>query len=200
MQPDDRAEINCYPQEERAIIRRRRGPTGKGGQGNPKEIKRNETESVVLAFVIFTAVVAAPLFAQENPFLGTWKLNVAKSTIEPGPAPKSLTRTITAEGSGAKYSFEGVAADGSPVSYSFASNYDAKDSTVTGAGAPGGADTIALKRIDAHKVDGILKKGGKEIAKVTAVVSKDGKTATVKSRGKTADGKEFSSESVYDKQ
>jgi hypothetical protein len=63
----------------------------------------------VLAFVMFTAVAAAPLFAQENPFLGTWKLNVAKSKFNPGPAPKSLTRTITADGSGTKYSFEGVA-------------------------------------------------------------------------------------------
>lgn len=154
----------------------------------------------VLAFVIFTAVVAAPLFAQENPFLGTWKLNVAKSKFEPGPAPKNLTRTVTAEGSGAKYNFEGVAADGSSFSYSFVSNYDGKDSPVTGTGTPGGADTIALKRVDAHKVEGTLKRGGKEIAKVTAEVSKDGKVSTVKSKGKNPDGKEFSSESVYDKQ
>ena len=154
----------------------------------------------VLAFVIFAAVVAAPLFAQENPFLGTWKLNAAKSKFEPGPAPKSLTRTVTAEGSGAKYSFEGVAADGSSFSYSFVSNYDGKDSPVTGAGTPGSADTIALKRVDAHKVEGTLKKGGKEIGKVTAEVSKDGKVSTVKSKGKNPDGKEFSSESVYDKQ
>lgn len=154
----------------------------------------------VLAFVICTAVVTAPLFAQENPFLGTWKLNVAKSKSEPGPAPKSLTRTITAQDSGAKYSFEGVAADGSSFAYSFVSSYDGKDSPVTGAGAPGGADAIALKRINAHRIDGILKKGGKEIAKVSAEVSKDGKTATVKSHGKTVDGKEFNSESVYDKE
>ena len=107
----------------------------------------------VLAFVIFTAVVAAPLFAQESPFLGTWKLNVAKSKFEPGPGLKSLTRTITAQGNGAKYSFEGVAADGSSISYSFVTNYDGKDSTFTGTG-PHGADTIALKLVDAHKTEG----------------------------------------------
>ena len=154
----------------------------------------------VLAFVCFAAVVAAPLFAQDNPFLGTWKLNVAKSKFEPGPAPKSLTRTITAEGGGAKYSFEGVAADGSPVSYSFVTNYDGKDASVTGTGTPGGADAITLKRIDAHKTEGALKKGGKEIGKVVAEVSKDGKVATVKAKGKTTDGKVFSTDSVYDKQ
>jgi hypothetical protein len=45
-----------------------------------------------------------------------------------------------------------------------------------------------------------LKKGGKDIGKVVAEVSKDGKVATVKAKGKTADGKVFSSDSVYDKQ
>lgn len=154
----------------------------------------------VLAFVLFTALVVAPAFAEDNPFLGTWKLNVAKSKFEPGPAPKSLTRTITAQGSGAKYSFEGVAADGTSFSYSFVSNYDGKDSAITGTGTPGGADTVALKRIDAHKIEGTLKKAGKEIGKITAEVSKDAKVATVKSKGKTADGKEFVSDSVYDKQ
>lgn len=154
----------------------------------------------VLAFAIFTAVVAAPLFAQENPFLGTWKLNVAKSKFEPGPGPKSMTRTITAQGGGAKYSFEGINADGSAVSYSFVSNYDGKDSPVTGTGGPHGADTVALKRVDAHKIEGTYKKGGKQIGKVIGEVSKDGKVATIKATGKGADGKEWTTESVYEKQ
>jgi hypothetical protein len=64
----------------------------------------------------------------------------------------------------------------------------------------GGADAIALKRVNAEKTEGTWKRGGKEVGKATAEVSKDGKTATVKSHGKTSDGKEFSNETVYDKQ
>jgi len=154
---------------------------------------------VVLAFVVSTAL-SGLLLAQDNPFVGTWKLNTAKSKFEPGPGPKSLTRTIEAQGSGAKYSFEGVAADGSSYAYSFSTNYDGMDSPITGTGTPGGADTIALKRVSSRKTEGTLKKGGKEISKVVAEVSKDGKVATVKSKGKTPDGKESSSDSVYDKQ
>jgi hypothetical protein len=154
----------------------------------------------VLAFAILTVVVTTSLFAQDSPLLGTWKLNLAKSKFEPGQAPKSLTRTITAQGGGAKYSFEGVAADGSSISYSFVTNYDGKDSMVEGTGMPGGADTAALKRVSAEKTEGILKKGGKEVGKTITELSNDGKTATVKSHGKTADGKEFSVVSVYDKQ
>lgn len=153
---------------------------------------------VVLALVVCTATSA--LSGQDNPFVGTWKLNTAKSKFEPGPGPKSLTRTIAAQGGGASYSFAGVGADGASISYSFSTNYDGKDSAITGAGAPGGADTIALKRVSSRKVEGELKKGGKEVGKVVGEVSSDGKVSTVKSKGKTGDGKDFSSESVYDKQ
>jgi hypothetical protein len=148
----------------------------------------------------FLVLAAGVLLAQDNPFVGTWKLNTAKSKYEPGPAPKSQTRTIVAEGDGAMYRFEGVGADGNPVAYSFTSNYDGKDSPVTGKGMPGGADSIALKRVNSHKIVGTLKQGGKEIGKVEADVSKDGKVATVKSKGKTSEGKDFNNESVYDKQ
>ena len=154
---------------------------------------------VVLALVFCTAMSGA-LWAQDNPFAGTWKLNTAKSKFVPGPGPKSMTRTIGAQGAGASYSFEAVGADGASIAYSFSTNYDGKDSAISGTGAPGGADTIALKRVGPRKVEGTLKRGGKESGKVVAEVSSDGKTSTVTSKGKTADGKEYSSNSVYEKQ
>ena len=155
---------------------------------------------IVLAILIFGAVTARPLLAQaDSPFIGTWKLNVEKSKSDL-PLAKSLTRTITADGSGLKYSYDGVAADGSAISYSFSSNFDGKASAVTGSGMPGGADSITLKRISPNKTAATLTKGGKEIATSEAEVSKDGKVATVKAKGKTADGKDFSTVSVFDKQ
>ena len=156
--------------------------------------------SLIVLVLVFCTAVSGPLWAQENPFGGTWKLNTAKSKFEPGPGPKSMTRTIVAQGAGASYSFEGVGADGASIAYSFSTNYDGKDSAITGAGAPGGANTIALKRVNSRKVEGSLKKDGKEVGKVAAEVSNDGKVSTVKAKGKTGDGKEFSAESVYDKQ
>ena len=151
------------------------------------------------ALLLFTAA-AIPTLAQDNPFLGTWKLNTAKSKFEGAPAPQSQTRTVVAQGNGVKYSFEGVAADGKPFAFSFVTYYDGTEAAVTGTGTPAGADAISLKRVNPHKVEGTLLKGGKEVGKVTAEVSKDGKVSTVKGKGKSADGKEYSTESVYDKQ
>jgi len=155
---------------------------------------------MVLLFAVVASGGAVRLLAQDNPFVGTWKLNVAKSKFEPGPAPKSLTRTVEAQGDGAKYSFDGVAADGTAFSYNFTVKYDGKDYPVTGTGMPGGADSISIKRVGANKAEAIEKKGGKEIGRATSEVSKDGKVSTVKIKGKTADGKAFSSDTVYDKQ
>jgi hypothetical protein len=88
----------------------------------------------LLAVLVAAAFAAGPTMPQTNPFVGTWTLNVAKSKYEGTAAPKSLTRTVTAEGSGLKYSFEGEAADGSKLSHGFSSNLDGKDSPVTGTG------------------------------------------------------------------
>ena len=154
----------------------------------------------LLTFLALSALTHRPLMAQGNSFVGTWKLNLAKSKFEPGPAPKSMTRTVEIRGKSANYSFEGVAADGTPVAYSFNTDYDGKGSPITGTGTPGGADSIALKRAGKNKTEATLKKGGKLVGRAEAEVSKDGKITTVKSKGTAADGKEFSSESVYEKQ
>jgi hypothetical protein len=51
---------------------------------------------VVLAAMLALAMGAATMAADSN--VGTWKLNPAKSTYSPGPAPKSQTLKIEAWG------------------------------------------------------------------------------------------------------
>src|ERR1700723_1636024 len=55
---------------------------------------------VAIAFLAF--VGCSTLHAQSNPLVGTWELNTAKSKYDPGPIPKSLTRTVEAQGDGEK--------------------------------------------------------------------------------------------------
>ena len=153
----------------------------------------------VLVAFLMVAVVARPTLGQANPFTGTWKLNLGKSKYEGVPAPKSLTRTVTAEGSGLKYVFEGEAADGSKISFSFTSKLDGSDAAVSGVGMPGGADAVAITKVSAHKMTGVQKKGGKEIGKASIDLSNDGKTLTVKTSGKV-DGKAVKADQVYEKQ
>jgi hypothetical protein len=153
----------------------------------------------LLALVVVTAVAAGTLMAQTTLFVGTWKLNLAKSKYEGTQAPKSLTRTVTAEGTGLKYSFEGEAADGSKISYSFSSKLDGSDSPISGVGTPGGADAVALTKTSNHKMTGVLKKSGAKIGTVWTALGPDNKTVTVNTKAKI-DGKEVKTQTLYDKQ
>jgi hypothetical protein len=151
----------------------------------------------VLLSLVLCLVFVGVAQGQDNPFVGTWKLNTSKSKYPKGKAPKSLTRTVEAEGSGAKYHSEGEAADGSKIDFSFSTKYDGQDGKVDGSGMALGADTLAIKRINAHKVDATLKKDGKVVGHTTAAVSADGKTTTLII--KPTDGTAGNT-SIYDKQ
>ena len=69
-----------------------------------KTLKMSLAPSGVVALLAASLVTLSPQasFAQTDPWLGTWKLNLAKSTYSPGPPPKSLTVTIEAAGQGMK--------------------------------------------------------------------------------------------------
>jgi hypothetical protein len=107
---------------------------------------------------------------------------------------------VEAQGNGAKYSVEGVAADGSRIAYSFTTNYDGKDSPISGAGFPNGADTIAVKRVDANTDTATWKKAGKVVGTNRIVVSKDGKVRTFTAKGTDEQGQATSATVVWDKQ
>jgi hypothetical protein len=128
---------------------------------------------------------------------GTWKLNVAKSKFNPGPAPQSQTRTYVETAQGVTLTFSGVAADGSPMSGGSTFKYDGKDYPITG--LPN-YDAIALTRVDANTVKSTQKRAGKAVGTTTRTVSKDGKTMTLTSKGTSAKGTPYDDVLVFDKQ
>jgi hypothetical protein len=156
--------------------------------------------SLLLAAVVCLGA-ARVSSAADDPLFGTWKMNVEKSKMTPPEAmPKSMTRTVEADGDGAKYSFETTKADGSTGSYHFAVKFDAKDYEISGNGAPYGADHIAIKKISAHSYSSTLKRGGKVVGSTKVTISADGKTATLVQKGTDDKGKKISGTVVYEKQ
>ena len=143
-------------------------------------------------------VVALAGAQSKDPFVGTWKLNVAKSTYSSGAAPKSTTSTYEAAGKGYKVSVKIEPASGPAQEWSYTSNLDGKDAPVSG-NHPN-ADTIAAKRIDAHTLELVNKKGGKITTTQKNVVAADGKTRTVTTTGTDAAGQKVSSVALYEKQ
>ncbi len=147
--------------------------------------------------VAFASAVAVTVSAQTGSEIGTWKLNVAKSTYSPGPAPKSVTVVIAAAGQGVKVSIEAVNADGSKGAFVYTANYDGTDVPFTGNPA---IDTTSLKRINATTVEDTRKKGGKVVRTLTRVMSADGKSFAATVKGTNDQGQAINNVDVYEKQ
>jgi len=161
-------------------------------------IRRAVTLAIVVLVVLVAADVAQLSAQGKDPRIGTWKLNVAKSKYDPGPAPQSQTLKVDAVGKGEKVTSETVTADGKKVTVTYTANFDGKDYPLTGSAL--GADKVSLKRIDARTTERIDKKDGKPVVTIRRVVSADGKTMTATSKGTNAEGKPMNNVAVFEKQ
>lgn len=135
--------------------------------------------------------------AQTGDPSGTFTINLAKSKYSPGPAPQSLTVTYSPAGQGVKVVVDGVGPDGAKVHWEYTANYDGKDYPVTGNNAD--ADMAALKRINATTVEIANKKGGKPTVVNMRVLSADGKTLTVTTKGTNAQGQAVNNVQVFER-
>jgi hypothetical protein len=156
--------------------------------------KRLALVACVLAGVL--AMGSALSAADSN--IGTWKLNLAKSKYDPGPAPKSQTLKIEAWGTdGVKYTADGVDSDGKPTHWEFQAKYDGKFVPFKG---NLDSDMLSYKRIDANTIESTTTLKGKPASSTRAVVSADGKTRTLTQTGKNAKGQDIHNVIVYEKQ
>ncbi len=150
-----------------------------------------------LAFGALLAISSATFAAgkAQDPVIGTWKLNTAKST---GAAvPKSETRSYAASADGMLVSYKRVDADGKASSVHAIVKYDGKDYPVTG--APD-FDAVNARRVGPNTVESTQKRSGKSVSTTTRTVSKDGKTLTLVIRGTNAQGAMTTTTLVYDRQ
>ena len=149
-------------------------------------------QTVALAAMLACTTVAAA----ENPVVGTWQLNLAKSKFSPGPAPKTDTRSYTESADGITMAWKSVAADGKEMNVKSTFKVDGKGHRLNG--SPN-FDTLMLKQVDSHTVHSTQKKGGKVVGETTRTVSKDGKELTLASKGTGADGVAYNNVMVYDR-
>jgi hypothetical protein len=135
----------------------------------------------IILGVALLSVLAAPLMAQEDPLVGTWKLNLTKSTFHFSPAPKSNVHKYEAFGTdGIKATADVVDADGKNIHFTYSIKFDGKFYPVIGDPA---RDMTSLKRLDLYTGEGANMKDGKVINTSRHVLSKDGRTLTVTLKG-----------------
>ena len=153
-----------------------------------------KARAIILTLVVCFAG-AAVCFA-DNPHMGTWKLNEAKSKIAPG-SPKFNTVVYEAAGDNTKVTVDGTDGDGKPLHNEWSGKFDGKDYPVTG---DPNSDIRSYKKVNDNTLEFTNKKGDKVVTSGRAVVSPDGKSRTVTLDGTDSKGKKFTSSAVYDKQ
>jgi len=150
--------------------------------------------NILAKLLIGAAITASMAFGADDPFVGTWKLNLEKSTLDPArPKPKSMTETYEAAEGGVKWTATGENPDGNPMNAAtYTAKYDGKDYPLK-MGTSG--DSVAIKPVEANTHTFIVKKDGEVVMTGRERVSGNTLTKTVKG----TDGKPFF-KLVFDKQ
>src|SRR2546427_8763905 len=153
-------------------------------------------KGIVILLTLAALFVGVTVCLADNPHMGTWKLNEAKSKFAPG-ASKNNTVVYEAAGDDVKVTVDGTDRDGKATHNEWTGKFDGKDYPVTGDPT---SDARSYKKVDARTLELTVKKDGKVTVSGRIVLSADGKSRTVTTSGTDPQGKEFKNTAVNDKQ
>jgi hypothetical protein len=155
-----------------------------------------KSATVVAGLLVFMVQFTV---AQNQLFVGSWKVDVAKSRYQPGPAPKSEILRFEPVGEGFKVSLDGVNEQG-PYHSEGTGKFDGIDVPVVATPLRKASFTYAFSRIDDHAWDIVIKVNGERRILVHNVVSDDGTTMRGVSTAVTNQGQITSQVVIYEKQ
>jgi len=154
-----------------------------------------KTFALALPLALSLVFVSLALGFQDNPNMGTWKLNEAKSKF----SGKARNHTVVYEAAGdqIKVTVDGVDESGAAVHNEWTGKFDGKDYPVTG---DANSDSRSYRVVNKNTLALTGKKGGKVTLTGRIVIAPNGKMRTVTTTTTDAKGKKTSSTAVYDKQ
>lgn len=156
--------------------------------------------TVLIATTHLGFAITAPqaAVAQSNPWIGTWNINLAKSTFSPGPPPRNQILTIQAEGQGYRLTIETINAEGNPAKLVYIRPHDdGKPYPVMDSAA---FDSEAFRTVNDSTMWIIRTKAGKVVTTILGQLSADGKRITDTVTGVDTNGRPFYIVAVREKQ
>jgi hypothetical protein len=141
-------------------------------------------------------LVGVTMCFAENPNMGTWKLNEAKSKLSPGGAKNTMVM-YEAAGDSIKVTVEGVDNDGKPTHNEWTGKFNGKAYPITGDPT---ADMRSYRQVNARTLVFTNTMGGKATLTGRIVVSANGKVRTVTTHATDSKGTKVTVIAVYDKQ
>lgn len=131
-------------------------------------------------------------------WVGTWTLNLAQSSYDPANlAPKSQTTRIMASGDTLTAITDGADAEGKKIHTEITYKFDGKDYDYKG--APDANSTRVYTRVDDHHYTYGTKVNGLITTTSRVAVTPDGKTRTITTTGRDAQGRVIRNFSVWNR-
>ena len=152
------------------------------------------------ALALALTLIAVPSIASAaDPFVGTYRLNPAKSSTSGGQMPPDLTLTISEDKGNLLIETSGTGANGSPITADVLVLPKA-GGTIKAPDGQKNYDSTVVSRKDANTIDMSAKQNGKERTRVKLALSRDGKTLTRSFTSTNAQGKPVTGTSVLERE
>lgn len=145
-------------------------------------------------WALVACLLALPLLGANDPFAGTWKLNVAKSKLQP-PAPGSDTVRVEVDSKNLRIDQEGTDDKGEPFKLTVQGGFDDSLYGIVGFSH---ADAVRFRRPSNRQIWAELRKSGVAVAWLEAEVS--GNNLKVKLSVVDAKGKESNSLAILQRE
>jgi hypothetical protein len=150
--------------------------------------------------ILAVALVAVPYSASAaDPFVGTYKLNPAKSATTGGQTPPELTLMISEDGSNLRIATSGKTAAGAAITADVLVLPKA-GGTIKAAAGEANYDSTVVSRKDANTIEMLASLKGKERTRVKLSLSRDGKTLTRSFTSTNAQGRPVTGTSVLERE
>ena len=117
-----------------------------------------------------------PTVQEQDLFLGTWELDLTRSSFMPGPPPRSEIRSYQDEHEGIKAEILTTNADGSRTHMEYVASYNDVVAVVTGTGR---TDALRMRRVDPFTAETQLSYAGQVVGRARREISRDGLTLTI---------------------
>jgi hypothetical protein len=156
--------------------------------------------SAMLTSLLMAVLVLTATAQSMQPWLGTWKLNLAKGVNRVGvaAAPPTANTTVLDMVNGVmRITADAVSGDGVKTHTVTMAAFDGKEHPVEGAALP---TTRTFKWVDDHHYEWVTKVNGRVTTTTRLELSRDGKTQTLVTTGKSASAQQVDNTSVFERQ
>ena len=155
---------------------------------------------VGLVAIVLASSSSISAQSTDDPSVGTWKLNVAKSKFTPGPPIKGDTRSYEVVDGWLIVTTETMQPGGEKTGVRFAAKFDGKEYPQIGRFAPT-VSLISYQPVAKRTLKYTVKDtSGKVTSTNTRTVSADGKTMTIEQRSTDASGRPVVNIEIFERQ